>query len=40
MTIDEFKALRVAPVTKKRNKYGAKKSGGYDSKRNIAEPTN
>lgn len=33
MTIDEFKALRVAPVTKKRNKYGAKKSGGYDSKK-------
>jgi len=31
--IDEFKALRVAPATKKRNKYGAKKSGGYDSKK-------
>lgn len=31
MTIDEFKALRVAPAPKKRNKYGAKKSGGYDS---------
>ncbi len=28
MTIDEFKALRVAPAPKKRNKYGAKKSGG------------
>ncbi|MDE7377509.1 MAG: DUF1064 domain-containing protein [Paraprevotella sp.] len=32
MTIDEFKALRAAPAPpKKRNKYGAKKSGGYDS---------
>lgn len=33
MTIDEFKALRVAPAPKKRNKYGATKSGGYDSKK-------
>lgn len=32
MTIDEFKALRAAPAPKKRkNKYGAKKSGGYAS---------
>lgn len=34
MTIDEFKALRVASAPpKKRNKYGAKKSGGYDSRK-------
>lgn len=33
MTIDEFKAMRVAPALKRRNKYGAKKSGGYDSKK-------
>lgn len=33
MTIDEFKALRAAPAPKKRNKYGATKSGGYDSKK-------
>ena len=33
MTIDEFKAMRVAPAPKRRNKYGAKKSGGYDSKK-------
>lgn len=33
MTIDEFKALRVAPAPKKRSKYGAKKSGGYDSRK-------
>lgn len=33
MTIDEFKAMCVAsaPATKRANKYGAKKSGGYDS---------
>lgn len=32
MTINEFKELRSAPAPpKKRNKYGAKKSGGYDS---------
>ena len=33
MTIEEFKAMRVATVPGKRNKYGAKKSGGYDSKK-------
>lgn len=34
MTIDEFKALRAAPASpKRRNKYGAKKSGGYDSRK-------
>lgn len=33
MTIDEFRAMRVASASKKRNKYGAKKSGGYDSKK-------
>lgn len=32
MTIDEFNALRVASSSK-RSKYGAKKSGGYDSKK-------
>lgn len=32
MTIDEFKAQYVAS-SKKRNKYGAKKSGGYDSRK-------
>lgn len=32
MTIDEFKALRDAPASpKKRNKYGAKKTGGNAS---------
>lgn len=31
MTIDDFKALHVAPG--KRNKYGAKKSGAYDSRK-------
>lgn len=32
MTIDEFKAMHVASTPKKRkNKYGAKKSGGYAS---------
>ena len=31
MTIDEFKALRAAPAPKKRNKYGAKKTGGHAS---------
>lgn len=30
MTIEEFKALRAASASKK-NKYGAEKSGGYDS---------
>ena len=30
MTIDELKALRAAPASpKKRNKYGAKKTGGH-----------
>ena len=34
MTIDEFKAMRVASAPKMRkNKYGAKKSGGYDSRK-------
>lgn len=34
MTIDEFKALRAAPASpKKRNKYGARRSGGYDSRK-------
>lgn len=33
MTIDEFNALRVASSPKKRSKYGAQKSGGYDSKK-------
>lgn len=34
MTIDEFKAMRVAPSqSTKRSKYGAKKSGGYDSRK-------
>lgn len=32
MTIDEFKSMHVASAPKKRkNKYGAKKSGGYAS---------
>lgn len=31
MTIDEFNAMYGASSSKKRNKYGAKKSGGYDS---------
>lgn len=33
MTIDEFKAMRVAPANKRSSKYGAKKSGGYDSRK-------
>lgn len=35
MTIDEFKAMRVAPssTTRRSNKYGARKSGGYDSRK-------
>lgn len=33
MTIDEFKAMRAAPAAKKRSKYGAVKSGGYDSRK-------
>lgn len=33
MTIDEFKAMRVAPPSTKHSKYGAKKSGGYDSRK-------
>lgn len=34
MTVDEFKALRAAPASpKKRNKYGAKKTGGHASKK-------
>lgn len=33
MTIDEFRAMCAAPApaSKRSNKYGAKKSGGYDS---------
>lgn len=33
MTIDDFKAMRVASPSTKRSKYGAKKSGGYDSRK-------
>lgn len=34
MTIDEFKALRAAPASpRRRSKYGAVKSGGYDSRK-------
>lgn len=33
MTIDEYKALRAAPASGRRSKYGAKKSGGYDSQK-------
>lgn len=33
MTIDDFKAMRVASPSNKRSKYGAKKSGGYDSRK-------
>lgn len=33
MTIDELKALRAAPVSARKSKYHAKKSGGYDSKK-------
>ena len=34
MTIDEFKALRAAPASpKKRNKYGAVKTGGHASQK-------
>lgn len=33
MTIDDFKAMRVAPPATKRSKYGAQKSGGYDSRK-------
>lgn len=32
MTIEEYKALQAAS-SKKKNKYGAKKSGGYDSQK-------
>lgn len=34
MTLDEFKAMHAATVSpKKRGKYGAVKSGGYDSRK-------
>lgn len=34
MTIDEFKAMHVGPSpSTKRSKYGAQKSGGYDSRK-------
>lgn len=29
----EFEAMRVAAASKKRSKYGAEKSGGYDSRK-------
>ena len=33
MTTNDLKAMRVAPASKKRSKYGARKSGGYDSRK-------
>lgn len=33
MTIDEYKAAYIAPASRKHSKYGAKKSGGYDSRK-------
>lgn len=33
MTINDPKAMRVASSTAKRSKYGARKSGGYDSRK-------
>lgn len=33
MTIDEFKAMHAVSTSKKRNKYGARRSGGYDSRK-------
>lgn len=33
MTIDEFKAMHTVSASKKRNKYGARRSGGYDSRK-------
>ncbi|MBP3511145.1 MAG: DUF1064 domain-containing protein [Prevotella sp.] len=33
MTLDEYKAWQAAPAPTKRSKYGAKKSGGYDSRK-------
>lgn len=33
MTIKEFKAMHAASASKKRNKYGARRSGGYDSRK-------
>lgn len=33
MTLDELRAWQAAPAPTKRSKYGAKKSDGYDSKR-------
>lgn len=33
MTIKEYKAAYIAPASRKRSKYGAKKSGGYDSRK-------
>lgn len=33
MTIDELNALRAASASRKRNKYGAIRSGGYDSRK-------
>lgn len=32
MTLEEYRALHVAPA-KNKNKYGARKSGGYDSRK-------
>lgn len=33
MTIDEFKAMHAVSASKKRNKYGSRRSGGYDSRK-------
>lgn len=33
MTVDEYKALHAAPASKKRNKYGAQKTGGHASRK-------
>ena len=33
MTINEFKALRAASASQTRSKYGARKSGGYASRK-------
>lgn len=33
MTIEEYKAVYLASASRKRSKYGAKKSGGYDSRK-------
>lgn len=33
MTIKEFKAMHAVSASRKRNKYGARRSGGYDSRK-------